>query len=71
MALAETGARVALFFLVQRPDGHCFGPADVVDPVYAELFHQALDRGVEAWPYVAHVDENGIRLGRRLKVVRP
>ena len=71
MALAETGARVALFFLVQRPDGHCFGPADVVDPVYAELFYQALDRGVEAWPYVAHVDENGIRLGRRLKVVRP
>ncbi len=71
MALAETGARVALFFLVQRPDGHCFGPADVVDPVYAELFYQALDRGVEAWPYVAHVDENGIRLGRKLKVVRP
>ncbi|QJB55785.1 DNA/RNA nuclease SfsA [Pseudodesulfovibrio sp. zrk46] len=71
MALAETGARVALFFLVQRPDGHCFGPADVIDPVYAELFYEALDKGVEAWPYVAHVDAEGIRLGERLKVVRP
>lgn len=71
MALAETGARVALFFLVQRPDGHCFGPADVVDPVYAELFYEALGKGVEAWPYVAHADEDGIRLGERLTVVQP
>ncbi|MCJ2165549.1 DNA/RNA nuclease SfsA [Pseudodesulfovibrio sp. S3] len=71
MSLAETGVRVALFFLVQRPDGHCFGPADFVDPVYAQLFYRALDAGVEAWPYVAEVDENGIRLGHRLKVVRP
>jgi sugar fermentation stimulation protein A len=71
MALAATGARVALFFLVQRPDGHCFGPADMIDPVYAELFYEALDAGVEAWPYVAEVDESGITLGRRLKVVAP
>lgn len=70
MTLAETGARVALFFLVQRSDGHCFGPADVVDPVYAELFYEALDKGVEAWPYVAHVDHHGITLGKRLSVVR-
>lgn len=71
MSLAETGARVALFFMVQRPDGHCFGPADVVDPMYAELFYEALDAGVEAWPYVANVDEYGITLGHKLTVVRP
>ncbi|OIQ49679.1 Sugar fermentation stimulation protein A [Pseudodesulfovibrio hydrargyri] len=71
MALAATGARVALFFLVQRPDGRCFGPADMIDPVYAELLYEALDAGVEAWPYVAGVDETGITLGRRLKVVAP
>ncbi len=70
MALAETGARVALFFLIQRPDGHCFGPADVVDPVYAELFYEALDRGVEVWPYVARVDERGISLEGKLKVLK-
>jgi len=71
MSLAETGARVALFFLIQRPDGHCFGPADVVDPDYAALFYEALEAGVEAWPYEAHVNRNGISLGRKLKVVRP
>jgi sugar fermentation stimulation protein A len=57
---------VALFFLVQRPDGHCFGPADVIDPVYAELFWRAVDSGVEIWPYQAVVTEQGIGLGRRL-----
>ncbi|MGE4470151.1 MAG: DNA/RNA nuclease SfsA [Desulfovibrio sp.] len=66
MSLARTGARVALFFLVQRPDGHCFGPADVIDPVYAELFWRAVDAGVEIWPYQAVVTEQGIGLGRRL-----
>ncbi|MGE4194165.1 MAG: DNA/RNA nuclease SfsA [Pseudodesulfovibrio sp.] len=71
MDLAGTGARVALFFLVQRPDGHCFGPADFIDPDYATLFYEALDAGVEAWPYVADVDRTGISLGRRLQVVRP
>lgn len=71
MALAKTGVRVALFFLIQRPDGDCFGPADVIDPAYAELFYEALSMGVEAWPYVAHVDENGISLGERLEVVLP
>ncbi|WFS62472.1 DNA/RNA nuclease SfsA [Pseudodesulfovibrio thermohalotolerans] len=71
MELAAEGARVALFFLIQRPDGRCFGPADFIDPVYAELFYEALDAGVEAWPYVADVDENGITLGRRLQVVAP
>ena len=37
----------------------------------ADLFYEALDAGVEAWPYVADVDETGITLGRRLKVVAP
>lgn len=71
MRLKATGARVALFFLIQRPDGRCFGPADMVDPDYARLFNEALDAGVEAWPYVADVDETGIALGQRLAVVRP
>lgn len=71
MALAATGSRVALLFLVQRTDGYCFAPADYIDPEYAELFYKALDCGVEAWPHVAVVDEKGISLGRRLEVVRP
>lgn len=69
MALARTGARVALFFVVQRPDARCFGPADMIDPIYAELFWQAVDAGVEVWPYEARVSERGIGLARRLPLV--
>lgn len=68
MTLAERGDRVALFFLVQRPDGDCFGPADFIDPEYADLLAKALDKGVEAWPFEAEVSMDGIRLGRRLPV---
>ncbi|BCS88835.1 DNA/RNA nuclease SfsA [Pseudodesulfovibrio sediminis] len=71
MSLAATGVRVALFFLIQRGDGQCFGPADFVDAVYGALFYEALNAGVEAWPYVAEVDATGIRLGDRLGVVAP
>jgi sugar fermentation stimulation protein A len=68
IALARQGVRVACFFLVQRPDASCFGPAGVIDPDYARLFRQALAAGVEAWPYQATVSERGIGLGPRLPI---
>ena len=67
-ALARRDIRVALFFLIQRSDARCFGPADMIDPEYAELLFQAMDAGVEVWPHLAQVDETGITLGARLPV---
>ncbi|GAB6111253.1 DNA/RNA nuclease SfsA [Desulfomicrobium salsuginis] len=69
MALAKRGVRVGVFLAVQRPDGQCFGPADFIDPRFAELFWQALDRGVEFFPHVVHATPEGIALGRRLPLV--
>ncbi|NDV23904.1 DNA/RNA nuclease SfsA [Desulfovibrio sp. JC022] len=69
MDLAAKGDRVALFFFVQRSDGKCFGPADFIDPEYAELFYKALDAGVECWAYEAALSEQGIGLGRRMRLV--
>ena len=69
MSLAAQGARVALFFLIQRADGRCFGPADFIDQRYGELFWRAVDCGVEAWPYVADVTPEGIGLLDRLELV--
>ncbi|WP_279343188.1 DNA/RNA nuclease SfsA [Fundidesulfovibrio terrae] len=66
--IARGGARAAVFFAVQRPDGQCFGPAEAVDPEYARAFRQALAAGVEAWAYVVDVAEDGYRLSRRLRV---
>ncbi|OIO05984.1 MAG: hypothetical protein AUJ49_00435 [Desulfovibrionaceae bacterium CG1_02_65_16] len=69
--LRGEGCRAALFFLVQRPDGHCFAPAEVVDPAYAEGLARALAAGVEAWVWRAAVAADGIRLAERLPLARP
>ena len=66
--LAQEGARAACFFLVQRADARCFGPADFIDPAFANLFWEALEKGVEMWPYRALVSPDGIGLGLRLKL---
>ena len=64
--LVAQGCRAALFFLVQRPDGDCFAPAEAIDPDYAEALGTALQAGVEAWVWRAHVDTSGIHLAGRL-----
>lgn len=64
--LAGEGCRTALFFLVQRPDGDCFAPAEVVDPDYAAGLAEALAAGVEAWVWRASVTQGGISLAERL-----
>lgn len=69
MDLAAKGDRVALFFFIQRNDGNCFGPADFIDPEYAELFYKAVDVGVECWAYEAVLSELGIGIGRKLPLV--
>ena len=66
MRIVAQGGRAAMFYLVQRPDGRCFGPAACVDPEYAALFAQAVRAGVEMYPYRAHVSPQGIDLGERL-----
>jgi len=66
--LAESGDRAALFFLVQRPDACCFGPADYIDPAYAQGFAKALEAGVEVWAYSTRITTQGIDLGERLPV---
>jgi sugar fermentation stimulation protein A len=64
--LARGGDRVACLYLVQRADADCFGPADFIDPAFADLFREAFREGVEAWPYRALVSPEGIGLGPRL-----
>lgn len=66
MNIVASGRRAAMFYLVQRPDGQCFGPAACVDPRYAELFRQALHAGVEIYPFRATVSPQGIDLGTPL-----
>ncbi len=68
MDIVSCGERAAMFYLVQRPDGTCFAPADFIDPVYAALFYEALQAGVEMYPFRALVSPAGIDLGPMLPV---
>ena len=68
MDIVSSGERAAMFYLVQRPDGHCFAPAEFIDPLYAELFYEAMARGVEIYPYRAEVSPRGVELGGPLPV---
>ena len=63
MDIVAQGERAAMSYLVQRPDGHCFAPADFIDPDYARLFYEAQACGVEMYPYRALVGTDGIDLG--------
>ncbi|MDE7241120.1 DNA/RNA nuclease SfsA [Desulfovibrio sp.] len=66
MDIVASGCRAAMFYLVQRPDGHCFAPADFIDPDYAALFAEALAAGVEMYPFRTVVTPEGIDLGGEL-----
>lgn len=69
--LVSEGCRAAMLYLIQRPDGRCFGPADAIDPVYAAALRLALDHGVEAYAVVARVTPEGIFHERPLPIKMP
>ena len=71
MEVTASGERAAMFYLVQRTDADCFGPADCVDASYARLFWQAVANGVEIHAYEAPTTPGGVALGRKLPLVRP
>ncbi|RQD66591.1 MAG: DNA/RNA nuclease SfsA [Desulfonatronovibrio sp. MSAO_Bac4] len=68
ISIAEQGYSIACFYLIQRPDCHCFGPADFIDPEFARTLKLAADKGLKILAYKTHIDEAGISLGQRLPV---
>lgn len=66
MDIVAKGGRAAMFYLVQRPDGTCFAPADFIDGEYASIFYEALDAGVECYAYRAILSASGAALGEIL-----
>lgn len=49
MELKESGDRAAVFLLVLR-DSDIFEPKWETDPVFSELFYEAIEKGVEVYP---------------------
>lgn len=68
MGVVASGERGAMFYLAARPDGSCFSPADYIDRAYADLFYEAMAKGVEAYVYQAVMHPQGMSLGRRIPI---
>ena len=66
--MADSGARAAMLYLVQRNDCDHFRVAADIDPTYAAALAEARNRGVEALCYACEISPDGIRLDRPLPV---
>lgn len=69
MREVRNGNRGVIFFVVQRADASALSPADGIDPEYGRLLRTAVESGVEALAYRAHVTPEEIYLERPLPVV--
>lgn len=63
MDVVAKGQRAAMLFLVQRPDGRTFRPADDIDPEYGKALRAAREAGVEILAYRADVSPDRVRWG--------
>jgi len=65
-ALAASGAKAVMLYVIERPDCACFAPADLIDPEYARLLRAAVEAGVGLCPVIVNVTPRGIFWGKIL-----
>ena len=70
-AVAESGARAVMLYVVQREDCDSFTLAADIDPAYAAAFAQARTSGVEAMAYACRLSTERIAVDRPLPIVDP
>ena len=62
----QQGLRAVMIYLIQRSDVKIFAPAKEIDPDYADILKQAVEKGVEIFPIQAKVSPKKIELVKRL-----
>ncbi len=62
------GDGAAMLFVIQRGDAESFGPAESIDPDYAEGLRQAGAAGVQLLAYRAEVGLEGIRIEGKVPI---
>ena len=62
MDIKKTGARAVMFYLINRPDGEAFKPAEHIDPEYARLYKKAQEKGVEILHYRVKASLSGMTI---------
>ena len=67
-AMAATGARAVMLFIVQRSDCARFRPAADLDPAYAQALTDAINAGVETLCYDCEVTTSEVVLRKALEI---
>lgn len=65
-ALAVSGYRCVMFYLIQRMDAEMFKPADHIDSDYGKGLRRAVKKGIEILAYDVCLDLTGIQLNRKI-----
>jgi len=68
MDMVDEGHRAVMFYLVQRGDCQSFGPADHIDPTYAEGLRAAAEKGVELLCYTCDLTPEKIEIAGTLPI---
>jgi sugar fermentation stimulation protein A len=66
LEIVKQGGRAAMVYVVQRDDCEFFDLAHDIDPLYAQTAATAFAEGVEAYVYACDMQEEGIKLYRRM-----
>jgi sugar fermentation stimulation protein A len=66
--LKRQGHRAVIFYLIQRMDARVFTPAAMIDAVYAQKLHHAVENGVEIITRDTAIDTGCIALRRAVPV---
>lgn len=61
MQMVRLGARAVMLYFINRGDCTHFAPGEVADPVYAQLFRQAIQAGLEVLPCRFDVTPAGVQ----------
>lgn len=69
MKLKSEGYRACMLYIVNREDVISFSPAKEIDPEYARLLKEAKQNGVEILAYQTTLNDSGITVSKKLKVV--
>jgi sugar fermentation stimulation protein A len=67
--VVKGGKRGVILFLINRPEGDFFCPADDIDPKYGSIFRSALLQGVEALAYRSVHSLEGTSIGEKVNIV--
>lgn len=68
-AVAATGARAVLLYVVQIGSARSLAVADDIDPVYGQAFRLARQDGVEAIAHTCRIGLDGIALGGAVPIL--